>query len=685
MTADRSPTSPPAADPNEAPTVPDLQPGLPAGPPIWADGEYELLEELGRGGMGVVYRAVQRRAGRVVALKLIRTDLLTAAAEDRKGILERFRREAQAAARVEHEHVVAVYDVGESGGVPYYAMRYVPGRSLAAVLRDGPLEGKAAAALMEPVARAVQSAHEHGLLHRDLKPANILVDQGGKPYVSDFGLAKWQEAAAGMTHAGTCLGTPSYMAPEQAEDAAAVTAACDVYSLGATLYALVTGRPPFQAATPTETLHQLKYREPAAPRALNPAIDRDLETIVLKCLRKDPAARYTSAGELADDLRRYRVGEPIRARPVPAWERAWRWCRRNRALALTGAAAILALLTVAVVSTWAAIHTDRLNADLKGVNLRLEGANAELARERNLAAEAAAKLRDEHAEMARRARELMKAAMPKGEQLRLEVLTPQSEALVRLAVEAGRRAVQLFPRDVDLRAGLADSYYLLGTVYREKRQPEQMKAAWQSAVGELEAMARLAPKDLRIRVTVWFLLGRTCCNLGLRAGEEKDHAEAVRWHSRALANLEQKLLLMTPEGRWFACAARLGRGEALLAMGKPGEALPDWRRALQLADAGQAREAITAAEESLVGKDCDAEDWKFGAAVFALAAGHGRAGSPTERERWARQAIAYLKQARAGGAFGKAGAADALASDADFRALRAREDFRAFLRSLPGR
>jgi WD40 repeat protein/predicted Ser/Thr protein kinase len=322
-------------------------------------GDYELLDRLGGGGMGVVYRARHRRLGKVVALKMIRPDRLAECPADRlREWLERFRTEAQTAARLEHEHLVSVYEVGEIDDQPFYAMRYVEGRSLAELLRDGPLPGPQAAAYLEPVARAVHYAHEQGVLHRDLKPSNILVDAQGRPFVTDFGLAKWPGAAPDLTQSGTCLGSPPYLSPEQAQSTASATAASDVYGLGATLYALLTGRPPFQAATPAETLHQVLYEEPVPPRQLNPAIDRDLETITLKCLHKEPGRRYASAAELADDLRRYRSREPIRARPVSAGGRLWRWCRRNPAVAALAMAVTLALLAGTGVSTFFALQAE---------------------------------------------------------------------------------------------------------------------------------------------------------------------------------------------------------------------------------------------------------------------------------------------------------------------------------------
>ena len=286
------------------------------------------------GGMGVVYRARQISANRVVALKLIRADQLGGMpAEERRVWLERFRTEAQTTARIEHPNVVTVYDVGMLGESPYYSMRYIGGESLAVTLRDGPVSNERAAAYLEPVAQAVHAAHQHGIVHRDLKPSNILVDGADQPFVADFGLAKWLDANAEMTHTGEWLGTPSYMSPEQTREAAHVTPASDVYSLGATLYALLTGRPPFAAAHIADILYQVRNHDPAPPRALNPAVPRDLETVALKCLSKEPGAplrqrRGTGRRPAAVPAPR---ADP--ARPVAIWERAWLWMRRRPAIA----------------------------------------------------------------------------------------------------------------------------------------------------------------------------------------------------------------------------------------------------------------------------------------------------------------------------------------------------------------
>ncbi len=317
---------------------------------------FDILGELGRGGMGIVYRARQISANRVVALKVVRNELLdTLPSQTRTSTLERFRTEAQAAARLQHDNLVSVFEIGEvpastPGHCPlrYYAMRFVDGRSLFDMLRDGPLDNKRAANYMEPVARALQAAHEAGILHRDLKPHNIMVDRStDRPLVTDFGLAKFIEGQDAITYAGEIMGTPSYMSPEQAQDAGTVTASADLYSLGATFYHLLTGRAPFQAANIAETIRQIIDKDPVAPRLLNTAIDRDLETICLKCLEKDPVRRYATCADLADDLSRYLHGRPIVARPVGMAERMWRWCRRNPIPAsLSGVAALLALATM---------------------------------------------------------------------------------------------------------------------------------------------------------------------------------------------------------------------------------------------------------------------------------------------------------------------------------------------------
>jgi WD40 repeat protein/tRNA A-37 threonylcarbamoyl transferase component Bud32 len=303
---------------------------------------FEIVTVLGRGGMGVVYKARQPALKRFVALKMMLPGG-PANAEER----QRFRREAEAAARLQHPNVVQVFEVGEAAGVPYAALEFVDGGSLADRLRQAPVKPGEAAALVEVVSQAVHLAHARGVVHRDLKPANVLLTLAGVPKVADFGLARKIDEA-GQTQTGAVLGTPSYMAPEQAAGRGhAAGPAADIYSLGAILYECLTGRPPFKAATALETLQQVQTQEPPSVRALQPGCPRDLETICLKCLRKEPGQRYASARELAEDLRHFQAGEPIRARPTGAATKLVKWVRRRPTVAVlvaVSSAAVLALL-----------------------------------------------------------------------------------------------------------------------------------------------------------------------------------------------------------------------------------------------------------------------------------------------------------------------------------------------------
>ncbi len=304
-------------------------------------GDYELLDEIARGGMGVVYRARQHNPRRLVALKMIRADRLGSADD-----LERFGREAQAAADLAHPHIVPIFEVGVHEGQPFYSMRLVEGGSLAQHMPRLAGDRRGGVRLLAAVAGAVHFAHQRGVLHRDLKPANVLLDESGEPHVADFGLARRIDEGPTQTQTGMVVGTPSYMAPEQAGKGKGLTTAVDVYSLGAILYELLTGRPPFREATPVATLVRLLDEEPVPPRALAPRVDRDLETICLKCLRKEPGRRYDSAAALADDLRRWLDGEPILARPVGSAERCALWARRRPV-----PAALLALLAFVSVAS----------------------------------------------------------------------------------------------------------------------------------------------------------------------------------------------------------------------------------------------------------------------------------------------------------------------------------------------
>ncbi len=351
-----------------APIPPPTSPLLPSLP------GYEVLRELGRGGMGVVYQARQLGFNRLVALKMILAGPY-AGPEER----ERFHIEVEAVARLRHPNIVQVYEVGEHDGRPFFSMEFCPGGALDRKLNATPLTPKEAARLAETLAGAMQTAHEKGVVHRDLKPANVLLAEDGAPKIVDFGLAKKLDEA-GVTATGAVMGTPSYMAPEQAGGKSKeVGPVCDVYALGAILYECLTGRPPFKGPTTLDTLAQVLADDPVPPRQLQPKTPRDLETICLKCLDKPAGRRYPSAAELADDLGRWRRGEPVQARP-PSWGYVpGKWVRRHRT-PLAAAAGVLLLLASVVAGAFVQVMGARDQAVRKGRDLQqtLDSLNRQL-------------------------------------------------------------------------------------------------------------------------------------------------------------------------------------------------------------------------------------------------------------------------------------------------------------------
>ncbi len=342
-------------------------PGIAPGRPSHIGG-YELLGELGRGGMGVVYQARQIQLNRTVALKMV----LTGVHADPEH-LARFRLEAEAVARLQHPNIVQIYEVGEHDGQPFFSLEFVEGGSLERQLDGTPQPALKSAQLVEQLARAMHAAHERGIIHRDLKPANVLLMRDGTPKLTDFGLAKLVDAQQGQTQTGDIMGTPSYMSPEQAAGRTReIGPATDIYALGTILYDLLTGRPPFQGTSILETLEQVRSQEPVPPSRFQLKLPRDLETICLKCLQKDVPRRYATARDLAEDLRRFQAGEPIQARPVGLLERGVRWCRRNPIVAtlLAALAVVVVTCTVFAVLVWVQADHQYHSMALQGTRLQ---------------------------------------------------------------------------------------------------------------------------------------------------------------------------------------------------------------------------------------------------------------------------------------------------------------------------
>ena len=337
-------------------------------------GDFQLLEQIGKGGMGVIYKARQRSLNRIVALKMIRTGALASNQE-----IQRFYAEAEAAAKLDHPNIVPLYEAGMHDGHHFFAMAFVDGLDLAEKTRDTLLTPQQTAEYVKVVCEAIHFAHEHDVLHRDIKPGNILIDESGNIRITDFGLAKNLESNAELTHESQILGTPEYMSPEQAQGRHEyVCLFSDVYSIGALFYTLLTGRPPFRADNWMATLTQVVEREPVAPRHLNPRIDIDIETICLKCLEKAPLQRYASAQEVADELARYLAGESIHARPVSRPTRAFRWCKRNPMVSTLVLLVACSLILGTTISTYFAVSASKTAGSLRVSNDSLKTLNAEL-------------------------------------------------------------------------------------------------------------------------------------------------------------------------------------------------------------------------------------------------------------------------------------------------------------------
>lgn len=469
-------------------------------------GDYELLEELGRGGMGIVYRARQRSVNRLVALKVIRPDRLASMTQaTKRKIVERFRTEAEAAARINHDNLVTVYEVGCEAGCHFFSMRYVEGNSLSDKTRKNPADNRQAAEWIEPICRAVDAVHRNGILHRDLKPQNILFENAtGRTLLADFGLAKLADDDASMTQTGDAVGTPSYMSPEQFEDASSVGVGTDIYALGATLYCLLSGRPPFQASSAMLTMKQVISTEPVSLRQINPAVDRDLETICMKCLDKSPARRYDSAAALADELKRYLDGRPILARPISRPERAVRWCRRNPLVA-----SLIGATFAAIVFGVAAL----------GVS--------------NVRTEAARKRSEESFQEAMSAVNDLFTRVSEERLLNEPGLQPVRRDLLQRAREYYERFLQRRSNDPTLKNELAATQFKMGLIVEELESPEAALDWFTKARDQQKAQVATQPDslaDARSLSNTLMAMGRVSMKLGKldEANEFFSDAEKLR-------------------------------------------------------------------------------------------------------------------------------------------------------------
>jgi serine/threonine protein kinase/Flp pilus assembly protein TadD len=603
---------------------------------------YEIVGELGRGGMGVVYQARQKGLNRLVALKVVLGGA-HAGPEERA----RFRREAEAVACLQHPHIVQIHEIGEAGGIPFFSLELVDGGSLAERLNGTPLPPHRAAALVETLARAIHAAHQRGIIHRDLKPANILLQRKPEissaqsairnpqsekkstepvsdfgfrisdfePKITDFGLAKRLDTSPRQTGSGAVMGTPSYMAPEQARGQGRDAGPpADVYALGALLYELLTGRPPFKGPTPVDTLLQVLSQEPVPARRLQPQVPRDLETVCLKCLHKDPRKRYPSALELADDLARFAQGEPVRARPIPAWERALKWARRRPA-----AAALAAVVAAAVVGLLAGGWW--YNARLQDERDRA-AANAAEARRAQRRADKNARLARDHLTIFK---EMLSSAYkdlegrPGLAEVRAKLLRSAQKALRRVTQgpaasgevnhlvmwtcfdlgdlfqgvgqmteaeqqyrQAHRIAAALAgtnPDDPQAQRDLSVSYTKLGDVYQERGKTAAARDAYRKALTIDRALAGAGPHDPQAQRDLcvsYIRLGDVSLDLGEFAAARDVYRQALTIQEE-LARTDRG-----PQARRDLSVAYEKLGDAFLGLGRFRDARDTFRKVMAL-------------------------------------------------------------------------------------------------------
>jgi tetratricopeptide (TPR) repeat protein len=557
----------------------------PAGAETLADAPaipgYEVRERIGRGGMSVVYRAWQPSLKRDVVIKVINES----APVGRERAADRFQAEAEAIARLQHSHIVQIHEVGRHDGRPYLVLEYMAGGGLDRRLAGTPRPPTEAAMLAQTLARAIHSAHERGVVHRDLKPANVLLTADGLPKISDFGLAKLVGAEpAGASTSGAVLGTPSYMPPEQAEGrAGAVGPPADVYSLGAILYEALTGRPPFRADSAFVTLQQVILVEPVPPRRLQPGVPRDLETICLKCLEKDPRKRYASALALADDLRRFLAREPIRARPVGALGRALKWARRQPlAAALTGAcaAAVLALLAVSLSYAW---HVRRVADDL-----RRKGEETEAAlRRADAAVDGSLDVLD-------------RMLFAESFRERPRTMGPQERKFLEDMLALYEKSLQENPSSPKVRERVARVLDRVGFLLYRLMQDERAEEVLLRSVEMHRALAEQFPDEPHRRHD----LANALHSLGMLRADTRRTAEAERTYKEALA-LDEKLMQDDPGAVAYqegVARRNIGLGDLYLWKVKaPKTALPYLKQAYERLEQVVQHPGATPAHHGLLG------------------------------------------------------------------------------------
>lgn len=470
-----------------------------AGPlgPGAAFGDYELIEVIAKGGMGVVYKARQRKLNRIVAIKMI----LAGQFADQTDV-DRFYAEAEAAGALSHPNIVAIHEVGEVQGQHFFSMDFVEGQSLAALVQESPLPPRRAAELVRTIAETMQFAHDRHIVHRDLKPSNVLLDRKQRPLITDFGLAKQVTSQSQLTMSGAIIGTPSYMPPEQAAGKSEeVGPWSDIYSTGAVLYETLAGRPPFRAATPFETIRQVMEMEPLSPRLVNPNVPRDLETICLKCLQKERARRYATSQELADELGRFLRGEPIQARPISQVARFWRLCRRNPVVSSAIAASILMLIMTAVFTSVAYVRT-----------------SAALTQSEQSLREAMAAVND------------LFTRVSEDTLLNQPGMQPLRKDLLQLALSYYQRFLQQRANDPRVQDELAAALFRIGLITEVLQSPAEALPSYEQARQMQVTLLALRPGDpARLEA-----LGNTLNALGTVWVKKQDYAAARREYSEAV-------------------------------------------------------------------------------------------------------------------------------------------------------